>query len=86
MTWDDFCAAPNLPPLLPSQATQLYEMVLVRHGLMLVGMPFSGKTAAYTVRACVSIGIWHLARCDVTASPFESWMGYRLHPATGMRA
>eukprot|EP00198_Chlamydomonas_reinhardtii_P010624 XP_001699961.1 dynein heavy chain 4 [Chlamydomonas reinhardtii] len=48
------CANSNLQPTeyFITKATQLYEMVLVRHGLMLVGMPFSGKTAAYTVRAC----------------------------------
>ncbi|EGR31445.1 hypothetical protein IMG5_109350, partial [Ichthyophthirius multifiliis] len=28
---------------------QLYEMILVRHGLMVVGMPFSGKTSSIKV-------------------------------------
>lgn len=33
------------------KATQLYEMIVVRHGLMLVGQPFSGKSSALTVLA-----------------------------------
>ncbi len=33
------------------KVTQLYEMIVVRHGLMLVGQPFSGKSAALTVLA-----------------------------------
>jgi hypothetical protein len=36
--------------LLPVQTTQLYEMVVVRHGLMLVGQSFSGKTSSMQVR------------------------------------
>lgn len=37
------------PPWL--QITQLYEMIIVRHGLMLVGAPFSGKSVGLKLLA-----------------------------------
>lgn len=37
---------------------QLYEMILVRHGLMVVGYPFAGKTSIIHVLA-EALGILH---------------------------
>lgn len=36
---------------LQVKTIQLYEMILVRHGLMVVGLPFSGKTTILHVLA-----------------------------------
>lgn len=38
-------------PYIKQKTIQLYEMILVRHGLMVVGLPFSGKTTCLEVLA-----------------------------------
>jgi len=38
-------------PYFIEKIIQLYEMTIVRHGLMVVGDPFSGKSAAMQILA-----------------------------------
>ena len=49
----DRCAENGLQatPWFMEKVLQLYEMVLVRHGIMLIGEPMSCKTVAYTILA-----------------------------------
>jgi len=47
---------------------QLYDMIIVRHGLMLVGQPFSCKTSAYRV---LGAALNSLSKQHGTESPIE---------------
>lgn len=50
---DDTCKVQNMQntPFFLEKVQQLYEMIIVRHGLMIVGLPFGGKTSSYRILA-----------------------------------
>ena len=55
------CTKMNLQPTdyFLQKIIQLYEMIIVRHGLMLVGLSFSGKTRAYRILASALTDMKH---------------------------
>jgi dynein heavy chain, axonemal len=50
-------------PYFLTKTIQLYEMIVVRHGLMIVGHPFSAKTSSYRVLSGVFLTTSSMMQC-----------------------
>ena len=72
------CAEMNLQPddYFFLKTIQLYEMIVVRHGLMIVGQPFSGRRATYRV----SRALWPDHGGARRGGPGTGAMGHRDEP------
>ncbi len=78
--------AVNLQPL-PSfieKAIQLYEMIVVRHGLMLVGRSFSMKTVAIKTQAAALGDLCAACECGgaYSSGSWPSLASYPKYPTT----
>ncbi|XP_076302983.1 dynein axonemal heavy chain 7 [Lasioglossum baleicum] len=79
----DACSASNLQctPVFLEKIQQMYEMMIVRHGFMIVGLAFGGKTSAYKVLAdalklCEERNLMNEHRVDVfTINPKAVTLG-----------
>lgn len=78
---EDACQKHNIQntPFFTEKVQQLYEMINVRHGLMIVGLPFGGKTSAYRMLAealaLVEERVLIRAKKHFNVSSFGSFLG-----------
>ncbi|XP_047370603.1 dynein axonemal heavy chain 7-like isoform X1 [Vespa velutina] len=67
------CSESNIQcvPIFLEKIQQIYEMMIVRHGFMIVGFPFGGKTTAYRIladalRICEEMNLLNENKVEIT--------------------